>query len=230
MPTLVEQSLRGQEAYPAAQPKRKAPALFASRSGELGSIGLAGSQEIVSVTSERGVSAGVTEFGPRPLMGPGGSWPSPLDCAVQVSLGAERSLRSTLFWLKDTLLSPMLGQSDLEVRKSFIVKQVKALLEEGAIDRARDLLQAQSAAIKADDRLSRLSLIVKPGRVEAHDVRGPDRRAEMAWIQSNASQYKGKWIAVLGDTLIASGDDLRTVIELIHEKGPETRPLIHHVV
>jgi len=41
----------------------------------------------------------------------------------------------------------------------------------------------------------------------------------------NATEYAGKWVAILGDKVIASGDDLKQVHQKAKEKSNGKEPL-----
>jgi hypothetical protein len=44
-----------------------------------------------------------------------------------------------------------------------------------------------------------------------------DRSREMAWLQSNRSEYAGKWVALNGDRLVASSDRYDEVVHIVDE-------------
>ena len=68
-----------------------------------------------------------------------------------------------------------------------------------------------------------------PGEVVRRDVRYSDRTAEMAWIKANRANYRGKWVALLGEKVLGVGDSLTAVLRLMQEQRLEETPLIHHV-
>ena len=54
--------------------------------------------------------------------------------------------------------------------------------------------------------LLKLHWAVSPGKVERVDVRGSNRKEEVAWIKANQAKYKGKWVVLLGNRVLSPYD------------------------
>lgn len=67
-----------------------------------------------------------------------------------------------------------------------------------------------------------------PVRSSPIPVGGGRRARELRWIDKNRASYKGKWVVVEGDTLIASGDEAVQVYREARERGIET-PFVVYV-
>jgi hypothetical protein len=59
-------------------------------------------------------------------------------------------------------------------------------------------------------------------------VKQIDRSEDLVWLRENRPNFIGKWVALFGGNLIASGDDARLVLETARGKG-FSRPLLVHV-
>jgi hypothetical protein len=79
-----------------------------------------------------------------------------------------------------------------------------------------------------DTKLQDLYHTVSPGRAVPREVTYRDRKLEMAWIKANRSQYRGKWVALLGEQVIGMGDDLKSVLRVVQKQQLAEPPLIHH--
>ena len=55
-----------------------------------------------------------------------------------------------------------------------------------------------------------------------------DRSRELTWLKANRGDYAGQWVALYGESLIASGDKARAVLEKARAEGVE-RPLLVHI-
>lgn len=230
MQALAEQSLEKQRLYPSELRRQRSSAVYRSVTGGFGHVGAHTFKQGLTPTRLRVLEKSASQFssgysgslieGRRSLR----SW------AVQSGLVGEVVIPQPEGRVGLLATHGTLGQSDWELRRSLLVEQVKDLLENGAVDKARKILESQSVAFMSDERLLKLSRVIRPGRVVTHDTRGPDRKAEMAWIKSNASDYKGKWVAVLGDSLVASGKDLKSVLASVRKQQFKTQPLIHRIV
>ncbi len=50
---------------------------------------------------------------------------------------------------------------------------------------------------------------------------------ELSWIHRNRGRYAGKWVALAGNTLLATGDSAREVFDAA--KGADVTPLIQYI-
>jgi hypothetical protein len=56
-------------------------------------------------------------------------------------------------------------------------------------------------------------------RILAKNLPIKDRSREVDWLRKNRDEYAGLWVALDGDSLIASGDDLKQVAETARQQG-----------
>jgi len=56
-------------------------------------------------------------------------------------------------------------------------------------------------------------------RVLARNLPIKDRTSEIEWLQKHRDEYAGQWIALDGERLIASGDDLKQVVSAARRLG-----------
>lgn len=79
------------------------------------------------------------------------------------------------------------------------------------------------------ERLCRL-LTLPPARVIPSDGRKKrDSRKIYRWLDENEIHYRGQWIAVNEDGLMASAPTLQELLRKIEEIGQDDNSLIHHV-
>jgi hypothetical protein len=108
-----------------------------------------------------------------------------------------------------------------------IEQQVVALLAEGQLREAQELLKSAGDRVPAD---SELRQVLAPTRVRKSALKDFDRSAEFHWLKTKAVDYQGKWVALLGEELLVSSDTLKDLLARLAELKPERRPLIHHLI
>lgn len=109
-----------------------------------------------------------------------------------------------------------------------IEQQIRDLFAEGQIWDAQELLKSAGERVPADSKLRK---VLGPARVLGRSpAQDFDRSAEFHWLKTNWEQYQGKWVALLGEDLLASSDTLKELRVRLAELHPERRPLIHHLV
>ncbi|MEK6288064.1 MAG: DUF5678 domain-containing protein [Acidobacteriota bacterium] len=102
------------------------------------------------------------------------------------------------------------------------------------IDLPNELEQRLEAEAKrqglSTDELARIMLEEKlksedqngsPGqpRVLARNLPIKDRSREVQWLKKHRDEYAGQWIALDGEKLVASGDDLKQVVSTARRLG-----------
>ncbi len=111
------------------------------------------------------------------------------------------------------------------------VAVIRSLLDE------QEFLAARHAAARAVERFSGhpwlelANRVLNPTRIVRRPADdGPQRRKEFDWLRRNSERYRGKWIALVGDELIASGSACEEVLRAVRARNLAVRPLVHHVV
>ena len=72
--------------------------------------------------------------------------------------------------------------------------------------------------------------ILRPSRVRKSAVKGVDRSAEFHWLKTKAAEHPGKWVALVGENLVASSDTLKELLAQLAELRLGREPLIHHLI
>ena len=108
-----------------------------------------------------------------------------------------------------------------------IEQQIRDLLAEGQIWQAQELLKSVGNDVPVDPKLRE---VLSPARVRESDIRDFDRSAEFHWLKTNWEEYQGKWVALLGEDLLASSDTLKELRARLADLHLDRRPLIHHLI
>jgi hypothetical protein len=155
----------------------------------------------------------------------------PLPSAAKGLLGgllpSEDLLHEKITW--ESMKSIVLGSYAKETGPTLALERAKNFLSDGCIIDARQVLQEALLRWPKDQGLLRLQRVISPGRVVAKEKQYKDRRSEISWIAENRQTYKGKWVALMGDQLIAMADDLKTLLDDLRERQLEEAPLIHRL-
>ncbi|MBS0183508.1 MAG: hypothetical protein JSS39_13995 [Nitrospira sp.] len=129
-------------------------------------------------------------------------------------------------YLQSTLRLPsVLPKRDV---LSFLMS-VRQLVEEEQLTAARKLLDAAPIHIQSDAQVARLRFLLAPPIVSRIAKCDSDRRREYEWLQTEGSKYRGQWIAVRGNELLASAANLRDLRRMLVSITVTPPPLIHRV-
>jgi hypothetical protein len=108
--------------------------------------------------------------------------------------------------------------------------RIRELVEQDRVGAARALL---AEAVEHSDSGEDLSLwreILAPARVsKSSKERDFDRSPEMHWLAQHGGEYQGKWVALLGEELLAHSTSLKTVVAALEKNKPKRRPLLHYI-
>lgn len=127
-------------------------------------------------------------------------------------------VREALLLLRDRTTS---GEAE------HLVERIRSLLE------AQELLAAQREASRAAEEhpehpwLQQANRVLNPSRVTTAPASGADRRREFEWLRRNRETYRGQWVALLGDELIAADRDFDVVLHQVRANAPNANPLVH---
>jgi hypothetical protein len=91
---------------------------------------------------------------------------------------------------------------------------------------ARRILGIAGEFIPQDSKVREL---LAPPRVRRSSERGVDRSPEFRWLKANAEAYRGKWVALAEERLIACADSLRDLLSQLASISTERKPLIHRI-
>lgn len=117
-----------------------------------------------------------------------------------------------------------------DLKNELLLRDVKDLLSKGELARARQLMvEAMSAGLRLTEPLLKLYDALSLERVITQSRQSPRRNSEATWIKGNRSTYKGKWVAVLGEHVVASGDTFKEVLAIVKQRRLTTTPILHHV-
>ena len=101
--------------------------------------------------------------------------------------------------------------------------EIRALLAEGRISDAKRLVDGAGDAVPA-----RLREIFYPP-ITKLDLRDVDRTGEYRWLKENGRNYRGKWVAVAGESLVLATDSLKELLARLKDVDTPVQPLIHHI-
>jgi hypothetical protein len=102
---------------------------------------------------------------------------------------------------------------------------IRSLLEQGRIREAQSLFEHSKDFIQ-DPKLHKA---LAPPRVKVGSKRDVDRSAEFRWLDLNNARFRDKWVALLGENLVASADSLKGLLAELKTLTLEAKPLIHHL-
>lgn len=105
--------------------------------------------------------------------------------------------------------------------------EIRALLAEGRIYEATKLLESAGDRVPAD---SNLRTVLAPPQFRRVDERDVDRTPEFNWLRSHWDAYLGKWVALVGEDLVACSDDAEDLLAQLEGRRFDRRPLVHHIL
>ena len=121
-------------------------------------------------------------------------------------------------------------RSDPGAKPFVLLERARRLLSKQRIRDARDLLQHGMASYPEDKNIAALLRAVSPGRVRRNRGSTQSRRQEMDWIQKHGHKYRGQWVAVSGDHLVASASTLdKLFVDVKRLKDARNTPVIQQI-
>ncbi len=106
-----------------------------------------------------------------------------------------------------------------------ILDEIRTLLSAGNILAAQELTTDAVAKFPGDVELRNAKRVLCDGK--SYVVPGkpePSRRPELEWLRDPPADYRGKWVALVGREVVASGETLKEVLGAL-PSDLERRPL-----
>jgi len=67
-------------------------------------------------------------------------------------------------------------------------------------------------------------------RVKRSSKKDVDRSPEFRWLAAHGEEYRGQWVAISGDQLVAHSDSLKALLEDLKTRTFVRKPLLHKLV
>ena len=109
------------------------------------------------------------------------------------------------------------------------VMAVRGLIEAERLAAAREMLAAAPTHILTDPLVARLRSILSPPVVKRGQKRDVDRTREYEWLGTDGHKYRGRWVALDGNRLLAVASSLRELREQLKPVAFTHPPLLHRV-
>jgi adenine/guanine phosphoribosyltransferase-like PRPP-binding protein len=106
---------------------------------------------------------------------------------------------------------------------------IRGMLDRDQVAAARALLSVALAEQLDASELVRISEVLAVPRAVKRAVRDADRAREYRWLVTNAASFRGRWVAVVGDDLVATAASLKELLQAVKLAGREHEALVHHI-
>jgi hypothetical protein len=106
---------------------------------------------------------------------------------------------------------------------------IRALIEDDKIAAARNLLATAKSRGELTPDLLRLQKVLAIPRVRRSTRTDIKRDSEYRWLVQHGRDYRGQWLAISGETLIAQAPTLKALRAQLDALKPDRAPLIHYV-
>jgi hypothetical protein len=106
---------------------------------------------------------------------------------------------------------------------------VRDLLQREQITAARRLLNLLPADMLDDPAMMRLRRALAAPVVCVSEHRDVERGDEYEWLREHAGSYRGQWVALAGNRLVASAPTLRELRARLSAETVDRPPLLHRL-
>jgi hypothetical protein len=116
-----------------------------------------------------------------------------------------------------------------ETAESYVAR-IRELAGTDRVGGARRVLQEALQRFPDDPVLARWKELLGPAKFNGYrPASGLTRDAELRWLDTHGSAYRGEWLAVLGDQLLGHSKDLQELTEQLKGQPTEHPPLYHYI-
>lgn len=182
------------------------------------------------------LSGGIAEFGPlrqseRDAV-PASNELLPTQQGITESIDANTAAVAIRF---QTLSTPF-GAShhaatfgDMLPKPTLELERIRDFLAEGLFNDARAAIAQARKVFPSDESLAALSKLTALQSATRVATQFQSKQQEFRWLEEHRTEYLGRWVALRGHELLASGETMKQVLDAIAAKGIDGAPLIHKV-
>jgi hypothetical protein len=110
------------------------------------------------------------------------------------------------------------------------LERLRALLEESDVEGARRFVKELAARWPNEERVQHYARVLAPPRTQViYGKRGRRMDKEFAWLREYGHQYRGQWVALYEDRLVAADPDLQVVRATVQRTPGVRGALIHRI-
>lgn len=110
------------------------------------------------------------------------------------------------------------------------VPRIQTLVEEGRIREARALVKEALRESPLEPGVLSWSEVLAPAKIlPARSVVDFDRSAEILWLEEHADEYRGQWVALLRNELLAHAATLEELTTKLETVSRDARALLHRI-
>ncbi|HEX9945514.1 MAG TPA: DUF5678 domain-containing protein [Thermoanaerobaculia bacterium] len=109
-------------------------------------------------------------------------------------------------------------------------ERIRELVEQDRVGGARALLAEALEKGDHDENLSYWQSVLAPAEILGTSPElDPDRTPEFEWLAAHGKGYRGQWVALAEDRLLAHSQVLDEVLSALKTMKPSRRPLLHYI-
>lgn len=109
-------------------------------------------------------------------------------------------------------------------------EKIRAYVEADCVGGARALLAEALEKGDHGEDLSYWQKVLAPAEILGTSPElDPDRTPELEWLAAHGREYRGQWVALAEDRLLAHSQVLDEVLSAVKTTKPSRRPLLHYI-
>jgi hypothetical protein len=125
-------------------------------------------------------------------------------------------------------MAQALRKSDPGNRSS--AERIRELVEQDSVGGARKLLAEALERGERDEELLQWQRVLAPAKfLGFSDELEPDRTPEFEWLRTHRKDYRGQWVALAEDRLLAHSEDIQEVDSAVKTMTLSRRPLLLYI-
>ena len=109
------------------------------------------------------------------------------------------------------------------------VRVIETLLDSEQFAAARQMAARAAELFSDNPWLSKANRVLNPRKAVSRPGKASDRQREFAWLREHSSDYRGQWVALVGDQLVTHSESFDDVLREVKARRLAERPLFHRV-
>lgn len=109
------------------------------------------------------------------------------------------------------------------------VERIRELVEQDRVKAARELVAEALRAGSTEEGLDRWAKVLAPAKARVGGRMDKERSREVQWMRAHWQEYRGQWVALDGDVLLAHSPSFQEVMDRLRVAPSPHPALVHYL-
>jgi len=110
-----------------------------------------------------------------------------------------------------------------------VFELLRQLIADGQVRTAREVLAEAGRRFPGHARIELAQRVLAEGNATPHSFAQPTAAAEIEWLREPPQEYRGKWVALVGNEVVDVADSAAELMDSLESKNLAELPVVQYL-